>query len=438
MALTLIEKYPGCKDKPVKIITRQTLSDREKALLAGFFVLDELLEWQDKKSIHTLCLSIRERDLWIACDCLDSAIQPVFRINRAVSGNLYLHRITSRKNHAPSCLFKENGNPSVERKSSQRAPMLYSEKPFNLLGKESQDLIRQNSGADRGDSEQKARVPTLGKVLYTLLEKARLNTVSGSPTLPPWQALRDAASHLMLTDSLPLVDHLELNPAKIAYRSLLLKKDLNWGKKQQKHCLCLLHVKSFTAKSLEVIYADKTTKPLEIATRIYVSSGRFSERTGPYMALVLISTTAEEPWFYRPVNAYVLPAYSHTSFLPMDSFYEREFMRCLFRLYYAAQKKGRPFQVIKPLFDIAVLANEEKPSLVLPDFLIRRGGQTLVVEVNGSNEPAYLERKERTQALMKHLGDFLCLDAWLAESKQQLSEELTRFMRTIEQWLGGV
>jgi hypothetical protein len=438
MKLTLIEKYLAPADGMApKIKIKGDLSTQEAVLLADFFVLGTLIDNDGKKALHTLCRTIHERDLWIQCDCLTSSIQPVFRINRASSGNFYLHRITSREEHADSCLFKERVYERYDRESPERQPILKSNVPFNLIGKKSQGVIKPSDDKSEQNRKGGEGVLKVARALFNLLEAAGLNVVVHSDNRSkPQDALVNAAKSLELRKGLFLAEYLESNPNRIKYRATCLKEDKAWPKGDEKHCLALIRVKSFNEDSLEVIFPDKTTQPLKIATRIYQSSGRFSERTAPYMALVVISTTAQSPWFYQPVKAYVMPTYSDESYFPVDSFYEREVMRHLYRLYFKAIETGSPFQIIKPLLGIELPPSKEgEKRAVLPDFLIQKGNKTLVIEVNGSMEDSYLERKARTHEQMKELGELYHINAYLAESQNQLSQEIVRLMNRISQWL---
>jgi len=438
MTLTLIEKYPVPDGQLMpRIKMKGELSEQEKDLLITFFIRDDLMNREDQKALHTLCLSIHERDLWIQCDCLDASIKPVFRINRASSGNLYLHRITSRAEHAHHCLFKEQNYENNDRESNEPKRRLKKDLPFNLLGKKSQGLIHSTEGNAAQSRERGTGQTQLASALFSLLDAAELNVLSPEHRLKPLERLMNAAKSLELIKGLPLLHYLELNPNRLNDRAKALKVDsAQWPKGSERHCLFLWRVQSFTDQALEVISPKKTTRVIEVATRIYQSSGRFSDRTAPYMALVLMGTTAAAPWFYQPVKAFVMPTYSERSYFPVDSFYEREVMRLLYRLYFEALKKGTPFQLIKPLFGINLSANkDEKPVVVLPVFLIKKGNKTLVIEVNGSIEPAYLERKARTHEHMKRLGSLLSINGYQAELENRLKVAMARLMAEITHWL---
>jgi len=435
MALTLIEKYPA-KEEGTKLKIRGVLTPYEKSLLASFFVLDDLMDNDKKKELLTLCHSIYNRDLWIQCDCLDEVIKPVFRINSSSEKNLYIHRITSRKEHAESCLFKARIYDNNDRASASRRPITKGDEAFNLLGKKINGLFKPSDNPSEQTRDTGARKTKLARALFNILEAAELNVVSPENTLKLHDAIIKATKSLEIVNGISLDNYLEINPNRLKYRSILLKEDNAWKKGSEKHCLALLRIKDFNDACIHVIFPDKTVKPIKVATRIYQSSGRFSERTSPYMALVLIGTTAESPWFYQPIKAYVTPTYSSVSYFPVDSFHEREVMRHLYRLYFTAKKQGCPFKIIKPLFDIEIpYTNGEESSFVLPDFLIKKGSRTLVLEVNGSIEPDYLERKSRTHQHMGRLGELISFNAYQAELENNLNAEIASVMNQIIDWL---
>ncbi|KTD66481.1 hypothetical protein Lsan_0426 [Legionella santicrucis] len=435
MALLLIEKYPEhFEEHQIRVV--KGLSDFEKNLLSGFFVLDELQEKNQLNALHALCRMIHERDLWIQCDCIRIGRKPVFRINKSSGGNLYLHRITSRADHTNTCIFKRLICESSADSSQITKPFLKKNSPFNLMGKKSEGLLKKKEGATYKNKGSGTRKTKLARVLFHLLESSGLNSVVSSTQVNSHQALVNASKYLELTHGVSVADYLELNPKRIKFRACMLKEDANFAKDCEKHFLSFVHVTSFDEHSLDVVYPDKTIQKIAIAHQVNQSSGRFSARSAPYLALILIASTAESPGFYQPVKAYVTPCYSTTSYFPVDSFYEREVMRHLYRLYFDSIKKGSPFQIVKPLFDIEVAPNSSNErQFVLPDFLLKKGDKTLVLEVNGSVEEEYLERKQRTHSLMKHLGDFLSIDAYEAESEHRLNQKIYHLMNQINEWL---
>lgn len=435
MGLLLIEKYPEhFEEHQIRVV--KGLSDLEKNLLAGFFVLDELLEKNQFNTLHALCRMIHERDLWIQCDCIRIGRKPVFRINKSSGGNLYLHRITSRAEHTNTCIFKRLICDSSGDYSQISKPFLKKNSPFNLIGKKAEGLLKKKEGNIYKNKGSGTRQTKLARVLFHLLESSGLNSVVPYTHMSANHALVNASKSLELTQGLSVADYLELNPKRIKLRACLLKKDSNFAKDCEKHFLSLVHVTSFDEGSLDVVYPDKTVHKIAIAHRVNQSSGRFSARSAPYLALILIASTAESPGFYQPIKAYVTPCYSTTSYFVVDSFYEREVMRHLYRLYFDAVKNGAPFQIVKPLFDIEVAANSSNErQFVLPDFLIKKGDKTLVLEVNGSVEEEYLERKKRTHSLMNHLGDVFSFDAYEAEIKHRLNQKIYHLMNQINEWL---
>lgn len=214
---------------------------------------------------------------------------------------------------------------------------------------------------------------------------------------------------------------------------MILKDDKAWPKDAEKHMLFLLHVQSFNAKSLEVIYPDGGIQTLNIAQRIYRSSGRLGERSEPYMALVLIGTDASAPGFYQPIKAFVMPSYSAKTWFPVESYYEREVMRQLFKLHYAYKNTATPFEIIKPLFDEVIQQADGELFGVRPDFIIKTAQRRILIEVDGSHEPEYLERKAQMKALVNQKTPLLSLDAYGAEQNKRLGFEIAKLMDDIKE-----
>ena len=205
-----------------------------------------------------------------------------------------------------------------------------------------------------------------------------------------------------------------------------------WSKEIRKHALMLVKVKEIHEQNLEVLFPDGTTKPIKISNRIYRSSGRFSARTSPFMAFILIIDSIETPNFYQPFDAFVVPCYSEKTFIPVDSYYEREVLKRLFALQFEWTQKGGALEIIKPLFDIEI---DSEINGVLPDFILRTPEKQLIIEVNGSHEPEYLQRKKQVHEKMSKLGTVLSFDAYGAEKEDRLTYLMNQFIIQVKSHL---
>ncbi|MCZ4786735.1 hypothetical protein O6D23_03060 [Legionella pneumophila] len=444
MALYLIQKYKLDKSErhPVPQVYSQ-LTERERALLIDFFILDGLLTSDEKKEVLHLCRTIHERDLWIQCDCLNGRLQPVFRFNRASSGSLYLHHITSRAEHSQQCVFKERIWTAQERKITKTAHHIKKLTPLNLVPKKSIGMLalKKEEKSQKNTPSSANRRSSLCQALYRLLDDAGVNVISSTNKVSPFKAIEQAALSIEIQPKKKLRDYLYINPPSFYKAAYMLKADQTyWSKEIRKHALMLVKVKEFHERVMEVFLPDGATQKIEISNRIYCSSGRFSPRTPPFMALILITDSTESPNYYQPFNAFIVPCYSEKTFIPVDSYYEREVLRRLFALQFEWTQKGWHLEIIKPLFDIEIKVDdcESEREGVLPDFILRTPTKQLIIEVNGSHEPEYLQRKQRVHQKMGQLGTVLSFDAYGAEKEDRLNFKMSKFIVQIKNHLTDI
>jgi hypothetical protein len=123
-----------------------------------------------------------------------------------------------------------------------------------------------------------------------------------------------------------------------------------------------------------------------------------NEACGPYLVLCSVRLS-DDGKRCELVRAYAHPR-MNLSLFPVDSDYERKAAELLVWVAEKAAEKDRPFEVEKPLFDIAQGGKHG----CRPDFLLRAGGKTLVVETMVSDDPGYRERKIATHLTMSEIG----------------------------------
>ena len=424
MTLLVINKYTHNKNegKPT-IFVKSSLSAQEQTLLVDYFILEGVLTHDEKKQVVKLCQAIHERDCWVQCDCITGEEKPVFRFNRAVSGKLYLHHITSRKSHAPECVFKEVHYSKSTHPGSNNKPNIKKLTPLNLLPKKAFDLLPKS--APKSNSERSPSVKrqhSLGYALNRLLDEAGVNVICPTKTLMPFKAIEEAASRIEFLSKKMLSGYLYLNPKMVVRAAYALRDDKSaWPEERSRHCLFLIKARKFDATTIDSILPDGSIQQITISNRIYCSSGRLGERSGPFLALILITNSVDKPSFYEPVKAFIQPCYSEKSFIPVDSYYEREVLRRLFAIQFEYSKQNKTLKIIKPLFDIPVHQGRPEETFVLPDFIIHSPSKKLIIEVNGSHEEDYVARKKRMHDSMEALGPVFSIDAVGAEKNNQLN-----------------
>ncbi|HHF7380146.1 TPA: hypothetical protein ACPSKF_000640 [Legionella anisa] len=439
MSLALIEKYTLSKEhKKPTIKIKYIVTEQERTLLVKLFILDDLLMREEKKQILTFCRSVHERDLWIQCDCVAGLSKPVFRFNRASSGTLYLHHITSRGDHAEGCAFKERIWTTSELLNQQEKPRLKETTPLNLVSKKSVDALPKNNNEPLRESTSStgSRRSKLCRGLYRLLDDAGVNVINPQTKIVPIKAIELAASAIEIQPKKRMLDYLYTNPSLLFKAAYALRDDTTpWQNGIRKHALMLVKAHSFDEQIIEAFLPNGTTQKIKISNRIYCSSGRFGSRTAPFMALILITDSAEKPNFFEPFNAFIVPCYSEKTFIPVDSHYEREVLRRLFALQFERTKQGCHLEIIKPLFDIKVSPGTPEETGVLPDFILKTRNKQLIIEINGSHEPEYLQRKNRVHQSMGELGLVLSLDAYGAEKENRFNQSMTQFIAQIKSHL---
>jgi hypothetical protein len=158
-------------------------------------------------------------------------------------------------------------------------------------------------------------------------------------------------------------------------------------------------------------------------------SGRIGQVSAPYLVIFTI-TDAVNDGFFQPMNVFVVPVYSKSLLVPVDSSYERKVFSKLLQALPYWKKCGAEVRIKKPLFDTVVHTQEGEKS-IRPDFLISANGTKIILEVSGSHEVEYLERKKRTHALMAEFGTLINFDACEAEKNGNWQQALNFLFRDI-------
>jgi hypothetical protein len=115
-------------------------------------------------------------------------------------------------------------------------------------------------------------------------------------------------------------------------------------------------------------------------------------------------------------------------FPSIQSNYERLVLRKLIHVQKHIAAKNIFVEIIKPLFDLPIPSDKKENELFCrPDFLLKTSDKTLVIEVMGSDENTYIERKTGTHALMRLIGSLITFDANEAQ-KQNIWEEKLNIM----------
>ena len=424
-------------NKITQRIERAFTSDEEISFIAWYIDKKEHHPL-GKQALMRLSDDLYRRDVWLQCRCITKdGTHPVVRLNLSNANRYYLHRIHSRGAHALHCpVFKEAGEETPADLQAPPRAVLKKSGALNCMTKRGQGVSAPTKeSVNKRVREEGSRRSSLCNVLYRLLDDAGCNRVS-IPSIPPYKALLETIRNTELIINKPLEPYFYFDIRKLVDAAIALRKDERmWPSNVPKHCLFLLSVTDvMDDKNMMVTMADGTTKQLTVSHQINSSSGRLGKRSGPYMALVSVTDSAYRPGFFEPFEAFVVPRYRESSFIPVDSYYEREMLRHLFALQYQLNDKHIALTIEKPLFDIPVNISEQETYPVLPDFILKTPTKTLIIEVDGSLEETYKARKKRTQALMENLGEVFVFDA-VSHEKEDMNEALKAFTHQLRRAL---
>lgn len=439
MTLKVVEQHKQGSEFKVKYI----INNDVKNIMVRRFIENKKIQGDDYKILNETCKKVYEYNHWIICDCKDSADKPIIRFNRSSNGSLYLYRLTNRAAHDINCPFRKIGTSSVSVRKENRRYRAFTEitGPLNLMSKKA-DGISAGGSTNQSSSKSSSRFhrPThkLAKLLYEIIDKAGLNRFNSLSNPNIKNALQKGVSELEIVSKHKLSDFFYQSANGIKPLSYKLRGTPSWPKQFPKQGILFVKVRSFANNTLDVYSpaypGDKKPKieKVNIKNRIYQWSGRFSDRTAPYMALILVTDTSEKPNYFEPFNAFLMPAYGDKSYMPVDSYYERQVLCSLYGLGFELKKNDVYFEIIKPLKDITVTDENGEEQYVLPDFIIELDHKTLVIEVNGSHEEEYLERKTRTHKLMEEIGEVLTIDAYGDEKNNALKKSIYMLMQKIK------
>ncbi len=401
------------KNKPGQpYVVLGTLNEDQESVLRRLWrgerrpeVLSRLLAEAGKILSHA-----KERGAWIACDCLGDKHRnpPVLSIREYRPGKFALDRETGRAEHASDCVFHweegelgggESGGDGSRRAKPVVQPsfLLYrtTEKSAAVHGNEEQEPHRYRSPGERLDP--------LARRLFYLLEMAGLNVLNGPPDSIGQQmaALRQEAAHIPLMGEIMLGDVLWTRADWLykgwAKNALTRLRDSGkWPRKVPLQGFLLVYAQDVMAQT--VTTADGT---LHVEGDLRKPALDGMEARAPYLALLSVKLRDDGSRF-EVLRGYAHPVLTKTLF-PVDSNLEREAAKLLLWAAGKAWEDRKQRLVIeKPLHDIPVGQDGEG---CRPDFLVRAGNRTLVIETMGSHDPEYRERKARTHRLMAQLGE---------------------------------
>ena len=425
---------------------------------------------------------LRQRQLWIACECqqaldrpqkadgINSDLLPILcPVQLDAWGRRFsFRRIRRQIPHHPDCIFhtpdrledrfafdrnlavSSQGNPNGTQEEEYRPPATANPlKPLPASTSFALDLAdgtpvhlaiscQPQRDFVTGQKRSPHPPPKLARMLFTLLEEARLHIIP-----PSWWKQRkqtDLRQHRLqrtqrhIVNRIPLKHYLTTQPNEIAGGCRRLETFAKAGGrdwpphvKPQAFFAGIANGYNITAQTLQVA-GPPSTLPLETPPICFAPP--HSRPRGPFWAFAHIGESQLHPGRYVLRQAYVHPVFSQALPVVVDSDAERQTLEILLAVQRSLLERGLSIAITKPLHDFTTSAGEPyRPDFVL--FPVRRGrgmqvGSCIVVETMGFAEQEYLERKEKTHRRMAELGEVLALDF-----SQKLTTDRKRDYHTI-------
>lgn len=403
-----------------------SLTHEETALLkqlASVTQVGETLNHATMDKIHRFVSQVKRRHQWITCDCQNEPPCVMTVCHRGQS--LYLRRVASFAPHQKTCIFyreaSEQQTQPTRKKPSKSA--LFS------MYRESVEVAVPSVSIASNSNSHRQSLSKLARRLYQLLDMAGLlvfTVTDGKKISAQYADIHAVTQKINLTQHHKLSEYFWTHPNSVTRACLHLQNtQTQWKKSFAPHGF-LLVVATSVDKHKIICDISKQTYEIHVENAIKLSSGRLGPVSAPFLVLVSIARLGPDK-AYCPLDAFAVPVYASYLLMPVESHYERLFLKGLISLANSLSKKGLQLNIEKPMFDIQI----EGEGVCRPDFILKSHHRTIVLEVMGSHEPEYLQRKEQTHGLMSELGALLTFDAHKANLNDTWDDDFSKLAKII-------
>jgi len=297
----------------------------------------------DYKLLMEKLSHLKDQHCWLICDCKEYAKAPRMTLVN-LNGTLFLRRVPSSSTHVSTCPFKRQQTLSdpigVKSLTTERSVWFGMYQALNAL-----KVNASQSEEESGESKRVgARLSTLGRHLYTLLEMSRLNEwQANSAAMSTTKKLMEITQTIYIDANHRLADYFETEPHRIKARCYQLKQDQSWSKPFKPQLFFFFFIEAMEDKKM--IQSERLS--IFYRGRCYRSSGRLGKDSAPFMAFCTITDVGKQ-WF-DVLDVFILPTLSSTRLFPVESHYERLVAQKCLEVIRSLHKKGLALTLIKPL-----------------------------------------------------------------------------------------
>jgi len=414
----------------------RNLDDNERKLLLKS--VQGRLTRVEEKTFSRFLSETREQGFWIACDCKSKG-EALLTVTCRQSGTLFLTHMNKRGLHRKGCPLESktfsNGQGNVQNVPSQ---LLNANTPLKLhVRGEWEGRKKRKEEHTQQDKTKGSTTPRLARLLYSLIQDATLNHITrNTPHINrQYQALIQAACRYTLDDNVSLKFLFWTHPKGVLNAWKILKEKAGHFRKPVKpYGLAVILVDRIDEKTLICTSGNQTFR-LTLSGPLRFVSGRLGKESAPYLVILSITDNITRPGFYSPYSAFVTPVLSKAHLVPVDSRYERDVLKTLMRWVPWWKQQGITVTLEKPLFDETVFDENGIAASIRPDILINTLQKSCYLEVGGSHESDYLERKKRMHALMEKKRKTFNFDAFGAEQNKTFDKTLTSLLKRLSAFL---
>ena len=327
---------------------------------------------------------------WLLCDCRPGAERPPALIPVAMT-HIRRHDDERWSRHAEGCEFDREPEEQLAITASYRRS---KQRPFRLA-RRFEPLFTSALKREFKATSQASRRPGLANLLAHLVTDAGLQAVpfGWSPPPVPDQAamLWKAARAMALDEGIRVTDFLCTSALQLpAFTKRIQAVDPQTFKHTRPHGILLVRLSGIGKGTIQPVAGPELAVSGKLS--VFGESAEDAKRArAPYLAVCLVSGVADD----GPVgivSAYVHPCASTTHFMLVDSGAERQTLAHLRRVQgWLKRDDGIEAAIEKPLFDIGPETGPEvQPRPVcIPDFIVRGGERTAVVETMGYADGGY-------------------------------------------------
>lgn len=415
-------------------IIKRTVTEEERRLIRTALTPDTEAFALQQKTLN----SWRESNLWVQCDCKDSTEEfdkrPVMSLRRLPSGLIIFAILPTSDPHVDSCPFYrmikynqyEKGQQLKQNK--KRTDFVFHRHAIERLDEDDQEAD------DNKKSASRPSMPGLQRFMYNLAHQSGIHVFTEKTKLKEdayLYRLKLAAEDFTINKRFKLSDYLyfKIDQQNEAIHRLKVTEKY-WTGAARAHCVFVFPidevVKSdvgITLKRLRFIDDEVKVEELSLPKEcdVILPGRMIINAPNPCLAIMTMADTSKtDVSYYGPAKVLVLPVVSKDHLMIVESNFERVMAKTLrkYQKFLANKAKVQFYiRVVKPLDDLRSPISGEA---CRPDFVIEINNRKVILEVMGSHEEDYIERKKRTVPIMEELAPVYEFDALQAQKDGQL------------------